>query len=285
MHSLNNYLLLITILGIALFISCSTEPDNVAISEDGVEIKFDVQGEGEPALVFVHGWCCDRSYWDAQVPHFAQKYKVVTIDLAGHGESSLGRESYTMEAFGEDIVAVIEKLGIDNIVLIGHSMGGPVILETARQIPERIIGLVGADTFGGIGEPWTQDRIDIFLEPFRSNFEDAASNLIRRNFFTLKSDSVLIDKIVTDMAAGPPEVGIKCVEGNIKYDRATAFKEVKVPIRTINSGRNQKTVEEIRKYAPTFEVIAMSNVGHFVMMEDPETFNRLLEETIQELIQ
>jgi len=284
MHSLRRYLLLITILSIALFINCTTEPDNTAISSDGVEIRFDIQGEGEPALVFVHGWCCDRSYWDAQVPHFAQKYKVVTIDLAGHGESSLGRESYTMEAFGKDVVAVIEKLGIDNIVLIGHSMGGPVILEAARQIPERIIGLVGVDTFARIREPWTQERIDNFLAPFKSDFAEATANIVHQSMFTTESDSVLIEKIVTDMAAAPPEVGLKEVEGLFKYDMIKAFQEVKVPIRCINAGRNQENVEEARQYAPTFEVVAMSNVGHFVMMEDPETFNRLLEETIQEFI-
>jgi len=71
----------------------------------------EVRGEGEPALVFIHGWCCDRTYWEAQLPYFAQKYKVVTIDLAGHGESGLDRKAWTMKAFGEDVAAVVEKLG------------------------------------------------------------------------------------------------------------------------------------------------------------------------------
>jgi len=70
-----------------------------AISADGVSIAYEVRGEGEPALVFVHGWCCDRSYWDAQLPYFAQKYKVVAIDLTGHGESGLDRKEWTMGAF------------------------------------------------------------------------------------------------------------------------------------------------------------------------------------------
>ena len=54
-------------------------------SPDGVRIAYDVTGEGEPTLVFVHGWCCDRSYWQPQVEYLSQQYRVVAIDLAGHG--------------------------------------------------------------------------------------------------------------------------------------------------------------------------------------------------------
>ena len=93
------------------------------LSSDNVPIYYEVQGDGEPALVFIHGWCCDRSYWREQMGEFAQQYKVVTVDLAGHGESGLDRKAWTMSAFGEDVVAVVESLGLDKVVLIGHSMG------------------------------------------------------------------------------------------------------------------------------------------------------------------
>jgi pimeloyl-ACP methyl ester carboxylesterase len=119
-----------------------------AISADGVSIAYEVRGEGEPALVFIHGWCCDRSYWEEQTPHFAEKYKVVAIDLAGHGESGLDRKEWTMKAFGEDVVAVVNKLNLEQAILVGHSMGGFVILEASSLMPKRVIGLVGADTLG-----------------------------------------------------------------------------------------------------------------------------------------
>ena len=95
---------------------------DVAISPDGVPIYYETQGTGQPALVFVHGWSCDRSYWERQVGHFAHQYQVVAIDLAGHGESGLNRQAWTMPAFGEDVVVVVEKLGLEQVVLIGHSM-------------------------------------------------------------------------------------------------------------------------------------------------------------------
>jgi len=141
----------------------SCAPRHTAISADGIQISFHVQGSGTPALVFVHGWCCDKTYWDAQAPFFSKRYKVVTVDLAGHGESGLGRKDYTMEAFGEDVVAVVDKLGLDNVVLIGHSMGGPVILEAAQRIPERVIGLVAADTFHNVEQKFQIDELVCLL--------------------------------------------------------------------------------------------------------------------------
>jgi len=276
-------LIIILLLSVLTLISCSKAPENVAVSVDGVQIRYDVQGEGEPALVFVHGWCCDRSYWDAQVPHFAQKYKVVTIDLAGHGESGLSRKAYTMSTFGQDVAAVVNKLDLDQIVLIGHSMGGPVILEAARTIPENIKGLVGVDTFGRI-KPRTQEWIDNFMAPFHANFAERTAIFVRQNMFTPNSDPALIEKIVSDMSAAPAEVGSSAIEEILKHDLIPALREVNAPIRCINKGRNSTNVETIRQYAPTFDVIAMSNVGHFVMMEDPETFNRMLDKIVKEYI-
>jgi pimeloyl-ACP methyl ester carboxylesterase len=125
--------------------------NDVAISPDGVPIHYETHGAGAPALVFVHGWTCDRSYWEQQMGHFAQQHQVVAINLAGHGDSGLSRKAWTIPAFGEDVVAVVEKLGLEQVVLIGHYMGGPVIIEAARRMPDRVVGLVGADTYRNIG--------------------------------------------------------------------------------------------------------------------------------------
>src|SRR3970282_656221 len=91
---------------------------------DQVAIKYETSGRGEPALVFVHCWTCTRGYWDKQAEHFAKSHQVVRLDLAGHGESGRERKDYTVEAFGGDVAAVVEKLGLKRVVLIGYSIGG-----------------------------------------------------------------------------------------------------------------------------------------------------------------
>jgi pimeloyl-ACP methyl ester carboxylesterase len=93
---------------------------------DGLQISYESRGSGDRALVFIHGWSCDRSYWKAQLPAFEDRYRVVAVDLAGHGESDAGRAAYTIHAFAADVVAVIDELALEDVVLIGHSSGGDV---------------------------------------------------------------------------------------------------------------------------------------------------------------
>jgi pimeloyl-ACP methyl ester carboxylesterase len=268
-----------------------TEPtitvDSV-ISADGVSIAYELSGRGEPALVFIHGWCCDRSYWNAQVPYFAQKYKVVAIDLAGHGDSGLNRKEWTMAAFGEDVVAVVHKLGLEHVVLIGHSMGGSVIVEAGRKIPQRVVGLVGVDTLNDFEEKYSPEFMDETLNDLRDNFVEATQNFVRTMLFAPNSDPVLVDKIVTDMASAPPEVGKGALEAEVNFQNNEiihALKEAKAPITCINSDMFPTNIETNQHHSPSFKAKIMPGVGHFNMMEDPEIFNRLLEETIQEFVQ
>ena len=257
-----------------------------AISADGISIAYEVRGEGEPALVFVHGWCCDRSYWNKQLPHFAEKYKVVSIDLAGHGESGLDRKEWTMGAFGEDVVAVINKLDLDQAVFIGHSMGGPVILEAARLMPKRVIGLVGVDTLKDFEFKYTQEQIDNWFTPLRADFVEDTRDFVR-TMFTPNSDPALVEKIATDMSSSPPMVGLGALEGYFDFQNneiIQVLKEVQAPITCINSDMDPTNVETNQHHSPSFKARIMSGVGHFNMMEDPETCNRLLEETIQEFV-
>ena len=258
-----------------------------AISVDGVSIAYEVRGEGELALVFVHGWCCDRSYWSEQLPHFAEKYKVVAIDLAGHGESGLNRKDWTIGAFGKDVVAVVNKLNLDQVVLVGHSMGGFVILEAARRMPQLVIGLVGVDTLQDFEFKFTQEQIDGWFTPFRSNYVEATRDVVR-TMFTPNSDPALIEKIVADMSSAPQEVVLGALEGYVDFqnnEMIQVLQEVQAPIVCINSDVNPTNVETNQRYALSFKAKIMSGVGHFNMIEDPVTFNRLLEETIQEFIQ
>lgn len=253
-------------------------------STDGVSIAYQVAGSGKPALVFVHGFCCDRSYWNAQVPHFAREYKVVAIDLAGHGESGLDRKTWSSTAFGDDVVAVVKELHLDQVILIGHSMGGPVIVEAARQMPEWVTGLVGADTFGDVEQTRDREQTKAFLAALQADFVDTMRQFVKERF-TPGSDPILVEKVSADMSAAPLEVGSGIVRDMFMESPALAqaFEEAKAPIRCIASDRSIVNAEAARRHASSFEVVYMSDVGHFVMMEDPETFNRLLGEIVKEL--
>jgi pimeloyl-ACP methyl ester carboxylesterase len=260
------------------------------VSADGVQIRYEFRGKGEPTLIFVHGWSCDRSYWREQLPYFAKKYRVVAIDLAGHGESGLNRKAWTLGAFGDDVAAVAAQLSLKQIVLIGHSMGGSVIVKAAPKIPAQVIGLVAVDQFFNLEEKHTQEEIDKLIAPFRVNFREAMNNWVQ-TVFTPKSDPKLLEWVVAHMSARPPEVALGAAteaDGEIAFafniDNCLirALQKVKAPLVFINSDL-QPTAEEINKrYPPFSNAKIVRGVGHFVMMEAPAIFNGFLDSSIEE---
>jgi pimeloyl-ACP methyl ester carboxylesterase len=252
-------------------------------SPDGLTIQYEAAGSGEPALVFVHGWSCDRTYWRPQIEHFSKSRRVVTLDLGGHGASSLGRKDWTMEAFAGDVRAVVEGLGLKRVVLVGHSMGGPVSLEAARMMPDRVAAVVGVDTLANVERPFTGEQREGFIKQLRDGFQQATDGFVRGMMFTPRSDPKLVDRIAKDMASGPAEVGVSAMDNLTRYDEKGALAAATVPIRLINADLFPTNLEAARRHQPKLSLAVVPGVGHFLMAEDPEEFNRLLERAIREL--
>ena len=183
---------------------CTKKPANIAFSLNDVPIHYDVMGRGEPALVFVHGWSRDRTDWEHQMPYFSQKYQVVAIDLAGHGQSGQNRDDWTIPAFNQDVLAVVDQLQLRRIVFIGHSMGAPVVLEVAKHIPDLVAAIVPVDAFHDVEEKLTQEQIDGILEPYRVNFVETYARVARQ----ILTDSAQIEESIRKVETFSPEVGI-----------------------------------------------------------------------------
>jgi pimeloyl-ACP methyl ester carboxylesterase len=250
---------------------------------DGVELRYEVAGRGEPTLVFVHGWSCDRSYWRAQMDHFAAKHRVVAVDLGGHGESGLGRKDWTMAAFAGDVRAVVDALGLQKVVLVGHSMGGPVIVEAARLLPDRVAALVSVDFFNDVDKRYSLQEREGFLAPMRADFSKMTHAFVRQEMFTARADSSLAERISRDMASGPPAVAVSAMENLLRYDQGAAMASAKVPVRLINADKWPTDLEAIRRHNAAVGLAVMPGVGHFLMMEEPDEFNRLLSRAVSEL--
>ena len=255
-----------------------------AKAPDGAEIRYEAAGSGEPALVFVHGWSCDRSYWRAQTDHFAASHRVVAVDLGGHGESGLSRKDWTMAAFGGDVRAVVDALGLRKVVLVGHSMGGHVIVEAAQLMPDRVAAVVLVDTFEDVDRHMSEEQLESFLAPMRAEFRGTTEAWVRRYLFVGRSDPKLVDRIARDMAAGPPAVGLSAMVNIRHYDEGAGLAAVKAPVRMINADLFPTNLEAARRRKPDVSLAVMPGVGHFLMMEDPDEFNRLLARAVKELL-
>ena len=254
-------------------------PVHTTASADGVSIAYDVKGEGMLALVFVHGWSCDRTYWREQVEPFSRGFRVVTVDLAGHGESGSGRKAWTIEAFGDDVAAVVRQLSLRRVIFIGHSMGGDVIVEAARQLPGRVAGLVWVDTYKQLGTFRTPEQIRAFAAPFRANFAATTHNFVE-HMFPPTADRALVERIAADMSAAPPDVALEAMVSAIAFDRRipAALAELELPVIAINPEHPPTDVASLGRYG--VGVLLMGNVGHFPMLEDPGRFNTILRTAI-----
>jgi pimeloyl-ACP methyl ester carboxylesterase len=254
----------------------------VATSRDGIPLAFEVHGAGTPTLVFVHGWSCDRRYWRGQVRALAARYQTVAVDLAGHGESGAGRRAWTMAAFGEDVVAVAEQLDLAELVLIGHSMGGDVIVEAAQRLGDRVVGLVWVDTYSTLGAPPTDDEIEAFVAPFREDFVTATRALVRR-LFTPDANAELVEWVASDMSAAPPEIAIDALQHAVGNEPGVlaGLLALSAPVVAINPDSRPTNTQALRRHG--VKAVLLSGVGHFLMLEAPDRFNRLLGEVIEEL--
>ncbi|MEJ2540928.1 MAG: alpha/beta hydrolase [Gemmatimonadota bacterium] len=237
--------------------------------------------------MFVHGWMCDRTFWRSQTEEFAADHQVVLIDLGGHGESGRGRVDWTMGGFPEDVIAVLDALDLDDVILVGHSMGGPVVAEVAAKVPNRIRGLVAVDAYQYFGLPVLRGTgVATMVARFEAEFVGAARTVVQ-NMFVETSDPALIERITGKMLAGPPEVGIAAMRSNFEWYRdegAAVLGELTLPITVINSTEYFPTdLDLLGEIAPSAVVTLMDGVGHFVMLEDASQFNGILTDAIADM--
>ena len=262
---------LIAILGVAIVLAwpLSAAPVN------GTSIHWSSAGAGKTTMVFVHGWTCDSSSWAAQVPAFSKTHRVITLDLPGHGQSPPPADGrFSMDVFAEAVEAVRVEAKADSLVLVGHSMGAPVIRQYALRYPQHVAALVAVD--GSLD----MRRFGAPRVPAPPPLSGAAGLKMRETMihgmFTPQTPAALQQRILAMMLRTPEPVAVGAMAA--MFDRAILTDDVlAMPALTIYAGTSRlPDVDDMRKSLPRFEVAQIAGTGHFVMMERPDEFNRVL---------
>lgn len=252
---------------------------------DGVTLEYEQVSTGDPTLVLVHGWMCDRTYWREQRTALAADFGVVLVDLGGHGGSTATRTDWSIDSFARDVRAVLRALNLENVVLVGHSMGGPVVAEAALLEPDRVAGVVGVDTYQYLGAPWLQgDGIADLVSRLSEDFEGTTAGFVQA-MIRASPDPTRVSALARRMTRGSPAVGVAATRSMFEWYRGRAVGTLNAldrPIWTINSAEYVGTdVDALSSLVPGIEVRLMAGVGHFVMLDDPAAFNRLLVEAVE----
>lgn len=282
-YSIRLVLSLVFLLVTSAAVAAQTEWPHVVPSKDGTPISYEVYGAGEPTLVFVHGWSCDARYWRAQVPYFSKNHRVVVLDLAGHGHSGMTRPTYTMRSFGEDVQAVTVATGSRRVILIGHSMGGTVVAEAARLMPDRVIGLIGIDTLENIEYPLTREQLAMMIGPLEKDFRTGCRQFVAA-MMRPQIDSRLREWILADMAAAPPAVAVSALKELMSQyvtgEAAGMFDDIRLPVITVNGDMWPVNYDANRRHMASFEAIVIKGADHFLMIDRAAEFNTALEKAI-----
>jgi len=269
-------------IAVAWFIYARANNKSV-VSKDGVKIVYSVCGKGEPALVFVHGWCGSRSVWFKQVPYFAKKYRVITLDLAGYGMSGRQRKVYTQEAFGQDVAAVVNAAGAGKVILIGHSMSGTIILEANRLLKDKVAGLIAIDTLENFEDlPASEENRKTYLDPLKKDFAKNSASFMM-GMFNKNADPKLIKEVIRNVSRSDPRIAVSTMECYFDTPIIPLLSDVKAPLWCLNADLWQNYPEINAKYLNNYHLRQMHGVGHFLMVESPDEFNRQLDDIVKRI--
>jgi len=258
----------------------------ITIERENVKIAYHEIGKGGTTLLFVHGSFIDMNYWSAQVDYFKRQYRVLTIDLPGHGKSGKNRSTWAIQEYGKDVCTLINDLHLKNVILIGHSMGGDVILEVSDKCPDSVIGFVGVDNFKNAGtEPSVemQNQIDQIMIMLKSDFAGTSENFARQALLSPSTDKTIINRVVSDYRDMDKNIGIDLISSAFTYygRERELMTQLKFKMHLINVDNIPTNEEVLKKYAASgYDVISINGTCHFPMIEKPDEFNRLLQDII-----
>jgi pimeloyl-ACP methyl ester carboxylesterase len=251
-----------------------------SVSRGDVRLSYLESGSGEPALLFIHGWCCDATFWRYQLPDFEADHRVVALDLRGHGESDKPDQDYGIQSFVDDVLWLMEQAGVERPVLVGHSMGGVIALSLLRRKPDAARGAVLVDSPVVPLPENLRPVLDTILNGLKSAaYVDAAKSFVTTFMFREDSDTELKQSIIDAMSAAPQRLMWTAL-GDTMGEKNLASGPLPVPALYLRASIAIARAEEIRERYPALAVEEF-DAAHFLHMEKPEEFNSILRRFLE----
>ncbi|MEO5563861.1 MAG: alpha/beta hydrolase [Chitinophagaceae bacterium] len=260
------------------------------VKNKNVSIAYQRTGSGDTALVFVHGWCINKEYWQAQQSYFSNRFTTVALDLGGHGESGTNRDNWTPDEYARDVVALIKTLDLKKVILVGHSMSGAINVIAANTIPDRIVGFVGVDNFKDFVTSYTpeqQAQIDGFLDIVKKNFDTVATSYSYSSLFPPNyPDTASMNRVIRNVQQIDSTIAIKTIEQMIPaaLKEGQQLSQLQLPLYLIVSDFGPVNDSVVTKYAKKGLIAkTIKGVGHYPMIEKPDEFNQQLQAVVNEI--
>jgi pimeloyl-ACP methyl ester carboxylesterase len=262
-------LLLLVAAPVAVF---AKDGESKFVTLNGAKIHYQSYGQGSEAFVLVHGWSSNLTAWGYQIPDLAKRARVVALDLPGHGQSDKPQLAYTMDHFAAAVDAVMKDAKVERAVLLGHSMGTPVVRQFYRKYPKKTLAIVIVD---GALRPFGDKAMrDQFTNAIKApTYKDFAAPMLAQMAGLLSTED--LDRVKASFANTPQYVLVSAMES--MYDDALyANDKINVPVLAILAKGPfwpADTEQFLKGLAPDLEFVIWEGVDHFLHLEKKKEFN------------
>jgi pimeloyl-ACP methyl ester carboxylesterase len=250
---------------------------------DRVLLNYREAGEGSPALILIHGWASRLDHWQPVAAPLSRRYRVLRLDLRGHGRSEAPADGYSMRQFADDTAALARSQRVRKAVVVGHSMGSTVALELARRHPRLVRGVVMVD--GALDRYATArdvEQSDLWRALAEPPYDQAMIDFYA-NFFPDPRDTALARRVVGEAARTPEHAALASWRSSLTANIPAIAKQVRQPVLYVDGGHNLRPAAAVHSILPRAAYAQAALCGHFVQLEAPDQLTAMIRRFVERL--
>lgn len=259
---------------------------------DGAYIYYEIEGEGKP-IMLVHGWACNTKFYERNVAGLKDQFKIITVDLRGHGKSSKGLDGYTIDRLAKDLNEVIEYLGLEDVFMLGWSMGGPTMLSYWKQFGKEkghlsALGLIDMTPYPFSPGEWNShglknynaEGFNQFAKGFYYNHDAFVNGFVKKIFKNCEQPEGT-EWVNEECMKVLPYIGIALYGDYCYSDYTDVLPTITVPVLVVASDsgifpQSVKQSEWIVSQIPNGTFVPFYEGGHLLFWIEHEKFNKTL---------
>jgi pimeloyl-ACP methyl ester carboxylesterase len=239
-------------------------------------LRVDDGGKGGLAVVFLHGFAGSADHWSSQLAHLRPNRRAMALDLRGHGQSDPpAGNNYAIDSVAGDLAAVVDSLGLQRFVLVGHSMGNPTALAYAARHPDRVAGLVLVAAPGKVPPAQAKKILAGLAADFEKSYEGFWSQLLTG------AKPATLARVNAGKQAMKQDAAMAIISAVFAYDPAPVLAGYAGPRLAVITPHGDQP-HDLHNLVPNFPHRVVAGTSHWLQMDKPEEFNRILDQFLAE---